>query len=100
MYDLPCPFIDRLHHSVAGGYPIDLEGHEEDGSLRVYLRESLATKWRKFYPEMKKDKRIELFIGFDAKLAPVRLRPLSCRSQVLEMVKRIGERGYLCSTSL
>jgi hypothetical protein len=100
MYDLPCPFIDRLHHSVAGGYPVDLEWREEDGEIRTYLGEPLASQWRKFYPEMKKDKRIELFIGFDAKLAPIRLRALSCRSQVRELVKRIGERGYMCSTSL
>ncbi len=100
MYDLPRPFSDRLNHSVAGGYPVDLEWHEEDGSLRVYLRESLATKWRKFYPEMADDERIELFVGTAPDYSPLRLLPLSGISQAQEMARRIQERGYHCTVAL
>jgi len=100
MYDLPCPFSDRLRHSVAGGYPVELEWHEEDGSMRVYLQEPLASKWREFYPEMGKDKRIELFVGTAPDYSPLRFLPLSGISQAHEVARHIQERGYHCTVAL
>ncbi len=100
MYDLHCPFMDRLNHTVPGGYPIDFEWQKQGGSIKVFLGEPVSDLWRNAYPEMAEDEHIELFVGFDPQYNPIRLRSLSCKSQALELVKRIRERGYTVSESL
>lgn len=99
MYDLYCSFSDRLRHSVAGGYPVQLEWHEKDGSIRIYLQEPIASKWKEFYPQMAKDERIELFVGTAADYSPLRLLPLSDISQARELSRRIQEKGYYCTVA-
>ena len=99
MYDLYRPFSDRLNHSVAGGYPVHLEWYERDGSIRGYLQEPLASKWKEFYPEMGKDERIELFVGTAADYSPLRFPPLSDISQARELSRRIQEKGYYCTVA-